>query len=104
VKQSEEQNSALGEKSFMSIKATRHALLWCLVINYGLLVVWFLLFVLLHESLHRYWGRWFSLSAEQFDFLNFAGMMLLKIFILVFNLVPYVALRMIGRATRIESR
>jgi len=49
-------------------------------------VVWFLLFVLLHESLHRYWGRWFRLSAEQFDFLNFAGMMLLKIFILVVQL------------------
>ena len=82
----------------MSIKAARRALLWCAIINYALLVVWFLLFVLLYEWLHQYWSRWFRLPAEQFDFLNFAGMMLLKIFILVFNLVPYVALRIVGRA------
>jgi hypothetical protein len=83
----------------MNIKAARRALLWCAIINYGLLVVWFLLFALLHESLLRNWGRWFHLSAEQFDFLNFAGMMLLKIFVLVFNLVPYVALVVVRRAT-----
>lgn len=83
----------------MSIKTARRGLLWCAGINYGLLVVWFLLFLLLHEWLHQHWSRWFRLSAEQFDFLNFAGMMLLKIFILVFNLVPFIALLIVGRAT-----
>lgn len=83
----------------MGIKATRRALLWCAIINYGLLVVWFLVFVLMHEWLLRSWGRWFRLSVEQFDFLNLAGMMLLKIFTLVFNLVPFIALLIVGRAT-----
>lgn len=83
----------------MNIKVARRSFLWCAVINYGLLIVWFVLFVLLHEWLLRYWGRSFRLSAEQFDFLNFAGMMLLKIFILVFNLVPFIALLIVGRAT-----
>jgi hypothetical protein len=43
------------------------------VINYVLVVVWFLLSVLPHESLYRLWGRWFHLTAEQFDAINFAG-------------------------------
>ena len=76
----------------MNIKAARNTLLWCAIINYGLLLAWFLLFVLMHEWLLQHWSRWFRLSAEQFDFLNFAGMMLLKIFIVVFNLVPFIAL------------
>lgn len=83
----------------MNIHAARRAFLWCAILNYGLLLVWFLLFVLMHDWLQQYWGRWFRLSSEQFDFLNFAGIMLLKIFILVFNLIPFVALRIVGRAS-----
>ena len=80
----------------MSIEVARNVLLWCSIINYGLLVVWFLLFVLLHEWLYRLWGRWFHLSVEQFGTINFAGMVLFKIAIFLFNLVPYVALRIAG--------
>lgn len=82
----------------MNIRTTRRAFLWCAIINYCVLILWFLLYVLAHEWLQRYWARWFHLSTEQFDFLNFEGMMLLKIFILAFNLVPFVALLIIGRA------
>jgi hypothetical protein len=71
-------------------------LLWCAVINYGLLLVWVALFVLPHGWLHRLWGRWFRLSAEQFDLVNFAGIVLYKSAVLLFNLVPYIALRIVG--------
>jgi len=80
----------------MSIDIVRNVFLWCTVINYVLLVVWFLLYVLPHESLYRLWGRWFHLTAEQFDAINFAGIALYKLGILLFNLVPYVALRIVG--------
>jgi hypothetical protein len=83
----------------MNFKTTRRALLWSSIINYGLVIVWFLLFVLKHDWLLQLWGRWFHLSTEQFDFLNFAGMMMFKIFILVFNLVPLITLLIVGRAT-----
>ncbi len=81
----------------MSIETVRRALLWCAVINYGLLLIWFLLFVLAHGWMHQYSGRWFHLSAELFDAVNFAGMGLYKIGIFLFNLVPYVALHIAGR-------
>ena len=76
----------------MSIEIVRGMLLWCTVINYGVVVFWFLLFALPHEWLYRLWGRWFRLTVEQFDAVNFAGMALYKVGILLFNLVPYVAL------------
>jgi len=80
----------------MSMEMARNALLWCAVLNYGLVVVWFLLYVLAREWLYRLWGRWFRLTAEQFDTISFAAMALYKVGILLFNLVPYVALRIVG--------
>lgn len=80
----------------MSIEAIRNFLLWCTVINYGVLLVWFLFFVFAHEWMLHFHGRWFRLSREQFDALHYAGMMILKIGTILFNLVPYVVLRIIG--------
>jgi hypothetical protein len=80
----------------MNVKMAGEVLLLCGVINYGLLLIWFLFFTLAHDLLYRITGRWFRLSFEQFDALNYIGMALFKIGILLFNLVPYVALRIIG--------
>ena len=79
----------------MSIEEARHVLLWCTVINYGLLLIWFLLSVLAHDWLHRLWGRWFRLSVEKFDAINFAGIILYKTGILLFNLAPFLALYLV---------
>lgn len=80
----------------MSIKMVGDALLWCGVINYGLLLIWFLSFTLAHEWSFRITGIWFRLSVEQFDAMNYIRMALFKIGIILFNLVPYVALRIVG--------
>ena len=37
----------------MSIEMARDALLWCAVINYGVLLVWFLFFILARDFMHR---------------------------------------------------
>ena len=76
----------------MNIEFTRSFLLWCTVINYGVLLVWFLVFATAHDWMRRFHGRWFRLSDEQFDFLHYLGMSIYKIGILLFNLVPLVVL------------
>jgi hypothetical protein len=48
-----------------------------------------------HQWIYHLWGKWFRLTAEQFDAINFAGIALYKLGILLFNLVPYVALRIV---------
>ena len=80
----------------MSIEVTRNFLLWCTVINYGILLVWFLVFVFAHDWIQRIHGRWFRLSGEQFDALHYAGMTILKTGIILLNLVPFVVLSIIG--------
>jgi len=60
------------------------------------LTLWGLLIVLLHGWLHRLWGRWLRISPEQFDTVNFAGILFYEILIFVFNVVPYIALLIAG--------
>ena len=79
----------------MSIVMVREALLWCTLINYGVLLMWFLFFMRAHDWMHQFHGRWFHLPVEQFDALHYAGMALYKIGILLFNLVPYIALHIV---------
>lgn len=76
----------------MTIDMVRDALLWCFVINMGLLLWWFVMFVFAHDWMYRFHGKWFKLSVEQFDSIHYAGMAIFKIAIFVFNLVPYFAL------------
>jgi hypothetical protein len=80
----------------MNIESIRDLLLWCTVINYGVLLIWALLFTAAHEWMHQLHGRWFRLPVERFDAIHYAGMAVYKIAILVFNLVPYVALHIVG--------
>lgn len=80
----------------MSVELTRSFFLWCAVVNYGILLVWFLVFVFAHDGIQRIHGRWFHLSGNQFDALHYAGMAIFKIGIILLNLVPFVVLCVLG--------
>jgi hypothetical protein len=76
----------------MSVETVRGLLGWCIVINYGVLLLWFLLFTLAHDWVYQLHRRWFRLTVEQFDAIHYSVMGFYKIGIFLFNLVPYVAL------------
>jgi hypothetical protein len=80
----------------MNLEIARDVLLWCTVINYGVLLLWFLFFRFAHEWMYRFHGRWFRMPAEQFDAIHYTAMAIYKIGIILFNLVPYVALHIVG--------
>jgi len=80
----------------MTLETVRAVLAWCTVINLGLFIWWFLFFALAHDWMYRLHGRWFKITVEKFDSLHYAGMALFKIAILLFNLVPYLAMRIVG--------
>jgi hypothetical protein len=48
----------------MTVAVTRNFFLWCSVIDYGVLLVWFLVFVFAHDWMLRIHGRWFRLSRD----------------------------------------
>ncbi len=77
----------------MGIDSVRKFLLWCTVINYAIILIWFLFFILAHDWMYLLHSAWFHLSVEQFDMLHYGGMAVFKIGIILFNLVPYIALR-----------
>ena len=81
----------------MNIEITRDVLLWCTVINYGVLLLWFLIFIFAHDRMRRFHGRWFRLTVEQFDAIHYTGMAIYKIGIILFNLVPYLALLIVQK-------
>ena len=79
----------------MTIEITRDFLGWCSIINMGLLLWWFMFFTLVHDLVYRIHGRWFKLSVERFDAIHYAGMAFFKVGIILFNIVPYLALRIV---------
>ncbi|MDH3283688.1 MAG: hypothetical protein OEQ13_03035 [Acidobacteriota bacterium] len=80
----------------MTVEMIRDALAWCAVLNVGLLIWWFLFFVLVHDWMYRIHGTWFKLSVERFDAIHYVGMAVFKIAIWMFNIVPYLALCIVG--------
>lgn len=80
----------------MTVEKIRAFLLWCSIINYVILLVWFLFFVAARDFIRRLHGKWFRLSEERFDATHYFGMAIYKIGIWLFNLVPLIALWIIG--------
>ena len=71
-------------------------LLWCTIINYLVLLVWFAAFSVAHNWMVKLHGRWFRLTTAQFDAIHYGGMAVYKVGILLLNLVPYIALRIVA--------
>jgi hypothetical protein len=80
----------------MTLEIVRNALLWCSILNYGLLLAGVLVFALPHEWAYRIWARWFRISREQFDTIAVASLAIYKTGIILFNLIPYIALRIVA--------
>jgi hypothetical protein len=80
----------------MTLEDIRHALGWCAVINLGILLWWAFFILLARDWTYRMHRRWFKITEEAFDTIHYAGIGLFKIGVLLFNVVPYLALRIVG--------
>ena len=63
----------------MALEHIQRVLLWCAVINYAVLILWFGVFAMAHGWLYRLHGRWFKVPAASFDTMHYAGMAMYKI-------------------------
>ena len=80
----------------MELEAIRAFFAWCSVINIALLLWWAIFLLFAHDWTYRMHSKWFKISAEKFDAIHYAAMAAFKLGVLIFNLVPYFALRIIG--------
>lgn len=80
----------------MNIETLRHFFAWCAVINYTVLILWFILYFVAYGWLAGICQKMFGLSTERYDAASFSGMMYYKLGIFLFNLAPYIALRIMS--------
>lgn len=72
--------------------------MWCTIIDGGLLFLWITLFGFAPDLVYRTQRRWFPLSRDAFGVVMYSFLGLFKVFFLMFNLVPFIALSILHEA------
>jgi len=76
----------------MSAESIKNFFMWCTLMNYTLLIVWCVWFFFAHDAMKRLHDKIIGRQIENFDTLQYAGIALYKLGIVLFNLVPWIAL------------
>lgn len=79
----------------MNIQQITDFFMWCSIINGCLLILWTIFIMFTPDLVYRTQNRWFPIPRATFDTLIYGFLGLFKIFFLVFNLIPYLALLII---------
>jgi len=80
----------------MDIATLREFFMWCTIINGGLLMVSFLICGYAGDWVYKMHTRWFKIPRQSFDTVIYGFLGVMKIFVIIFNLVPYIALLIIS--------
>lgn len=76
----------------MLLDLVMNLLFWSFIINSVFFAVWLLTFIYAHQWMYLMHYRWFRISEETFDAIHYALIGFYKLFIVSFNLVPYLIL------------
>ena len=71
----------------------------CFLVAAGLILIWFLIYLVMGDLAYAIHSRLFDIDRAQFGAMNYFGMSLMKILAFVLFLVPYIALKIIGKGT-----
>ncbi len=83
------------------LDALAKVLLWCFVLGAVLLLFWFVLFLVAGECIYGLQSKWILITPHEFDLICYCGMGLVKLFVLLFFLIPYIAIRCVLRKQRV---
>ena len=85
----------------MDRKFVEGVLLRCFILGFAVLMIWFVFFLVAGGLIYDVHGSMFKeITVRQFDTIHYCGMGLLKLFIFVFFLVPYIAMRWTGKGQK----
>ena len=76
----------------MDITTLKAFFLWCTIVNAALLLLTSLACIFFADFSYRMNNKFFSISRQEFNVILVSFIALYKIFVLAFNLVPYIAL------------
>lgn len=80
----------------MDLETTRQFLMWCTIINVGLLAFWTLMLLAAPQLVYNTQRKWFPLSQDRFQLFMYGFLAMFKILVVIFNLVPFIALSIMG--------
>jgi hypothetical protein len=83
-------------RKIMDIQTLTRFFLWCTIIDGALLVLWTAMCILIPDLVYRIQSKWFPIPREIYNVVIYFFLGLFKIVFLVFNVVPYVALLIVG--------
>jgi len=69
----------------------------CFLGGMGLLMVWFAMFVFAGDGIYQVHSRWFQIPRETFDAIHYAVMAATKIAIVLFFLLPCIAIKLVSQ-------
>ena len=80
----------------MDIQMLTNFFMWCTIINGALLVFWAVIFCLAPNLVYNTQKMWIPIEREFFNQALYAFIGLFKTIYIVFNVVPFIALLIIG--------
>ena len=80
----------------MDIPTLTKFFMWCSLINAGILTLWTIVFLSSPDFVYKMQSRMFQLTREQFNGYVYQLIGFYKIVFIVFNLVPFLALKLMG--------
>ena len=80
----------------MCVETLTRFFMWSTILNGALLVLWTTMLILAPDLVYRMQSRWFPIPRETFNVVIYSFLGLFKIVFIVFNIVPYVALLIVG--------
>lgn len=81
------------------LEAVSQVLWRCVLIGFAFLLIWAAALALAGDVIHRQ-AAWFGLTAHECDLIQYGALGLVKTWILVFFLFPYLAIRLVLRTHR----
>ncbi|MBA7698890.1 hypothetical protein ES703_107573 [subsurface metagenome] len=80
----------------MDIQTLTAFFMWCTILNFALLLLSSLIYLCAGDWAYRIHSKWFSISRETFNVAFYSFIALYKLLVIVFNLIPYIALLIVG--------
>ena len=80
----------------MDIQTLQAFFMWCTLLNGGVFLLWTVFCVLTPDFVYRTQRKWIPIPRETFNVVLYAFLGFFKIVLLVFNVIPYLALLIIG--------
>ncbi len=80
----------------MDIQTLESFFMWCTIINGAILLEWVLFFIFAPDFVYRMQSRLFPIPREKYNLIIYSLLGAFKLFLIFFNIVPYLALVIIN--------